>query len=123
MKYTRLYATPDGQTHLDDVERALEAASIYDWRPSAIPVEGGAFFVRRAGEHSRGWHSAPQRQFLVTLVGNVEFETSDGTLREFGPGSVVLVEDTTGVGHQTRFAGGQEHVTLFIPLAEGVLAE
>jgi uncharacterized protein YjlB len=32
-------------------------------------------------------------------VPSAAIQTSDGARREFGPGDVVLVEDTTGVGH------------------------
>jgi len=53
-----------------------------------------------------GWtgelHPAPARQFLALLSGAVEVETTDGAVRRFGPGDLVLLEDTAGWGHRTR---------------------
>jgi hypothetical protein len=48
------------------------------------------------------WHPTPYRQFFLSLVGEVEVRVSDGEARRFGPGSILLVEDTTGRGHTTR---------------------
>ena len=39
-------------------------------------------------------HNAPKRLLIVQLNGTIEVEVSDGD--RFGPGSAVLVEDTTG---------------------------
>jgi hypothetical protein len=36
------------------------------------------------------------------LSGTVEVTASDGQSRRFGPGSLVLLEDTRGQGHSTR---------------------
>ena len=123
MRYTRLYASPDGESHLEDVDRAIEAPSLDGWKPFALPVNRGAFFLRRAPGHARGWHTAPQRQFLAPITAEIEFETSDGSIRRFGAGTIILVEDTTGKGHQTRFLGNYDQLSLFVPLAEGALPD
>ena len=47
-------------------------------------------------------HPTPRRQYGVVLTGVAETATSDGEVRHFGPGSVVLLEDTEGRGHVTR---------------------
>jgi len=36
------------------------------------------------------------------LSGNIEIEVSDGEVRKFGTGSLILGEDTIGGGHITR---------------------
>jgi hypothetical protein len=54
------------------------------------------------------FYTAPTRQFAVALSGTVEYETSDGEIRRQAPGSVVLVEDTQGRGHITRFPEGEQ---------------
>jgi hypothetical protein len=51
------------------------------------------------------WHTTPKRWFVVTLAGAMEITTSDGEARCFGPGSLVLLDDTTGKGHNTRVVG------------------
>jgi len=48
---------------------------------------------------------APTRQFLAFLSGEVKMETTDGTVRRFGPGDLVLLEDTSDRGHVTRNVG------------------
>ncbi len=62
-------------------------------------------------------HTAPERQLAVSLNGWVEYEVTDGDVRRFNPGEVVLVEDTTGRGHITRFDDG-EQCFLHIPVPD-----
>lgn len=51
------------------------------------------------------WHPVPRKQFNLVLRGEVEVEVSDGEVRRFGPGSLILGEDTEGKGHLTRVVG------------------
>jgi quercetin dioxygenase-like cupin family protein len=46
-----------------------------------------------------------RRQLIVGVSGSVEITATDET-RTFGPGDVLLVEDTTGTGHSSRSASG-----------------
>ncbi len=52
----------------------------------------------------------------MNLIGSVEITVSDGNKRVFNPGSVVLLEDTTGPGHISRAVAGKERLSLFIKL-------
>jgi hypothetical protein len=67
-----------------------------------------------------GWigelHPAPTRQFLALLSGAVEMETTDGTVRRFGPGDLILLEDTSGRGHVTRNVGDGYAIFLVVPV-------
>ena len=47
-------------------------------------------------------HPSPRRQFMCTMTGSFEVTASDGSVREFGPGRLLLLEDTHGKGHSTR---------------------
>jgi hypothetical protein len=47
----------------------------------------------------------------------LEVEASDGEKRRFGPGTILLAEDVTGKGHTSRSLGGEERLSLFIPLS------
>jgi hypothetical protein len=49
------------------------------------------------------------------LKGTTEIEASDGEVRRFAPGEVLMVADTTGKGHRTRYRGPRE--ALHIPIA------
>jgi quercetin dioxygenase-like cupin family protein len=59
-------------------------------------------------------HPAPARQLMIGLRGTVEITAGHET-RRFGPGDVLLMEDTTGAGHQTQVAKGG--AVLFVQLA------
>ena len=73
------------------------------------PVKELQFAHVDAG-YTSDWHHAPRRQFVLVLSGEMEVTVADGETRSFGPGSVFLVEDTAGAGHQTRAAGAGECV-------------
>jgi hypothetical protein len=81
-----------------------------------IAAKGVMF--RQSGEYFINWHNAPRRQFVVNLAGTVEIVASDGEKRLLGPGSILLAEDLTGKGHTSRGLGGEERISLFIPLAD-----
>src|SRR5437763_10711912 len=89
------------------------------WQSGLLPIAQGAFFLASAAGHEVGWHNAPRRQLLLTLSGETEYQTSDGARRTLGPGSVLLVEDTTGRGHQTRCTA--DRLAALLPLADGAL--
>lgn len=109
MKYTRLYADPTGETHLEDVEVAFERV---EFAPPAPPLDLSEYhpstryaFCRFPAGWYGDWHPAPRRQVFFLLSGGMEVEVSDGEVRQIGPGSIVLVEDRTGKGHISRVIG------------------
>ena len=61
-------------------------------------------------------HPSPRRQLFATLAGDYEVTASDGTIRRFSAGSLLLLEDTTGKGHSTRILG--ETIVLAVALAD-----
>jgi quercetin dioxygenase-like cupin family protein len=64
------------------------------------------------------WHTAPRRQYVITLSGRGEVELVDGTKIPLGPGSIDLAEDLTGKGHITRVVGNEDRVTIAIPVSD-----
>ena len=46
----------------------------------------------------------------------MEVQVSDGEVRKFGPGSMVLHEDTTGKGHLSRVVGPTDALTVMVQL-------
>jgi mannose-6-phosphate isomerase-like protein (cupin superfamily) len=109
LQYHRIYADAQGESHFDTVrveQRLVNAA------PPAPPL-----YLSDTGPATRylfysfepGWygdlHPSPSRQFLALLSGTVEVETSDGTVKQFGPGDIILLEDTSGKGHRSRNTG------------------
>jgi len=113
---TRLYTGSDGQTHAEEIEATFTAG-----RPNEIfKMRGitGAELHRAAPGTVNDWHTAPRRQYVITLSGQGELEVSGGKKIPVGPGHIELVEDTTGKGHITRVTGTEDRVTLQLPLSD-----
>jgi hypothetical protein len=60
----------------------------------------------QAGPLELQWVNAPQRQCFLYLAGSVSMTAGDGEVRQFGPGDLLMVEDTTGQGHCTCIPDG-----------------
>jgi hypothetical protein len=123
MRYTRVFADIDGESHFEDVEVEMKAV---DFAPPAPPlnlsdfVEATQFaFLRAPAGWVGDWHPAPRRQMMIYLAGHVQGQTSAGGQRMFGPGSAVLVEDTTGKGHRSRVLGTDDVLMAVVQLSEG----
>jgi len=121
VQYTRVYTDPDGETHFEDVETAGETtqaseSDLVGTVSATFPVTG-VYFREVAEESSPVPHNAPYPLFIVGARGTFSIEVSDGEVRTFPPGSVVLVEDTAGKGHTTRRVGDEPRATLMAPLA------
>ena len=115
MRVTRLYTGADRQSHFEDIDIALEDRGIIGQLSALHPV-AGLIFRHTDGDYDYTWHNAPQRQYIVILEGGLDVEIGDGTRRVFGPGDIVLAEDTDGQGHISRAVDGQPRRSLFITL-------
>jgi hypothetical protein len=73
--------------------------------PPSIKSGGGRRFRCFPADYSSDWHTAPRRQYIFILGGQMEIGIGDGSTRRFGPGDVVLADDLTGQGHTTRSVG------------------
>src|SRR5438067_606450 len=113
--YLRTFNTPDGESHIEEVDMGLAATVNGEWRAPFQPVESMSFRRVKPGWYA-DWHVAPRRQYIVFLHGQAEIEMSDGDVRQFGPGSVLLAEDTEGKGHILRSVGADERLSITIPL-------
>ena len=114
MKIVRLYTGADNESHFEDIEVELNPHGHMEFPSFSRPM--ASCFVRAPPSHQSDYHPVPRRQYVITLAGQVEIETGDGTVRRFGPGDVMLAEDTTGRGHMTRVVGDQPRHYVFIPL-------
>jgi hypothetical protein len=74
------------------------------------------FFVGARNSPQRLPSGARRQYVIITLGGEVEIETGDGTVRRFGPGDVMLADDTSGRGHMTRVVGGRPRDCVMISL-------
>lgn len=106
----RLFTGPDGKTHVEEIE-------LKDY-PFKLKAAAGADIRSAPPGRVADWHTAPRRQYVITLSGRGEVELENGTKIALGPGSIDLAEDLTGKGHITRVIGNEPRVTLAIPVAE-----
>ena len=73
--------------------------------------------IRTSADYLSTFHAVATRRLIVMLSGRREYEVAEGKKFVAGAGSVVLVEDLTGTGHQTRGLG-DEAVNLLIPVSD-----
>src|ERR1700726_3098707 len=92
-----IYTGHDGQTHFEDLPLPAEES------PN-VALQAGANLVFRCfpADYWSDWHTAPRRQYIFILVGQMEIGIGDGTTRRFGPGDVVSL--TTSQARATRRA-------------------
>ena len=115
VKVTRIYTGADGQSHFEELDVPLGEGRV-GLVSALVPGAGTIFRVTRPGWSSE-FHNAPRRQFVVTLSGAAEIRCGDGTARRFGPGDIMLADDTTGQGHVTTELE-PERRSLFLPVAD-----
>ncbi len=116
MKIVRIYTGNDGESHFEEIE--MEFGPMGTTETTQLQAATGIAFRRAPVGHVQDWHIAPRSQYVVTLSGLGEIEVGDGTVRRFGPGDVMLAEDTTGRGHITRVVGTQPRLYATVPLRE-----
>jgi hypothetical protein len=112
---TRLFTGPDGQTHAEEIDAKFSPAGGND--VYKLMANAGAEIHRAPPGRVADWHTAPRRQYVVTISGHGEIELIGGKKVEVGPGSIELAEDLTGKGHITRTVGTEDRVTIQIPLS------
>lgn len=117
MKVVRVFTGDDGASHFEDVDVALPHHGI-GGDMSDLIRGSGVIFRQVEGSYDLDFHTAPRRQFVVNLVGEVDITVGDGTTRRLGSGEILLAEDTTGQGHKSQAVEGLPRQCLFIPIDE-----
>jgi hypothetical protein len=124
MRCLRIYATPDGESHFDEVDVPMTSALL---SPNGVPLGLSChypasqirFYHFPPGVRDAGWHTPPARVLAISLDGFVELETSDGEVRRLPAGGCLLSEDTHGKGHISRHPV-EGHNFILITLPEGL---
>jgi quercetin dioxygenase-like cupin family protein len=76
---------------------------VFDQRTDVVAVH-----FKESPPHSAfDWHEAPERQYVITLAGTLEFTTRDGEKCIIHPGEVSVATDTSGSGHKWRLVDDQ----------------
>jgi quercetin dioxygenase-like cupin family protein len=104
----RLYSGEDGESHMEELDLTSH--------PELTALHGakGVVFRSTPPGYFSDWHTAPRRQYIITLSGEAEIGLGDGTIHRLGPGDVNMAEDLTGHGHTTRVVGQVPRVTATI---------
>ena len=118
LTYVHVYADAAGASHFREEHFEFTRGRDNGSSIHVLEAKGGATLLRLKAGAFEDWHNAPRAWFLIVLQGESKVTTSDGQVRHFGPGSLVLLDDTTGNGHQTRAVGKIDHIAAVIPIAD-----
>jgi quercetin dioxygenase-like cupin family protein len=118
--YIRLFADDSGESHFHDVRTVLASVEFAPAIPNLFvssPFDSTtASFFGAPGGWEADWHTSSGRHLFAVLTGVWEVTASDGEVRTFAKGDVLLVEDTTGKGHASRVISQEESLALLVQL-------
>ncbi len=117
IKVTRIYTGDDGKTHAEELDVPPGPPRGATELSDPVPVTS-VQFRRTSPDYFIDWHTAPRRQYVITLAGESEVEIGDGAKIRLHPGHILLAEDVEGQGHISRAVGSRDRISLFLPLAE-----
>lgn len=121
MKLTSFQNQANGQSRFQEVNVPLTLERQDEFghtlKLSASYVSPAVQFVELPGGMDQDWHTAPARQLVVVLSGEIEVETGDGATRRWRAGEAFVPADVSGQGHRTRCIGGAVRL-LFAPLPD-----
>ena len=117
IRVTRIYTGDDGKTHAEELSVPLGAPRGATEMSEPVAVTN-VQFRRTSPDYFIDWHTAPRRQYVITLAGESEVEIGDGSTIRLHPGHILLAADTTGQGHISRAVGAADRISIFLPLAE-----
>ena len=100
-KITEMYATEDNSSHFRDIVLQTPVKHILGNYSNKISVSD-LMFRDSQPDSQFDWHTAPRKQYIIYLSGEVEVTVSDGERRVFRQGDVLLANDLFGHGHITK---------------------
>lgn len=115
MRITRLFTGPDDLSCFEDIGIPLESKGPLGLF-SDLTAAKAVFFREITPGYHYPWHNVLCREYVVTLSGRAEIEAGSGEKRRFTRGDVLLAEDTTGRGHQTRCTSKTPWRQIFVTL-------
>jgi quercetin dioxygenase-like cupin family protein len=114
----RLWTADDNESRFEGGWIDLEPGAHGDLLSSQMPVTTVSFQETASGG-TLAWHTAPTRQFVITLSGTLDFQTRAGKHFTLRPGIVLLAEDTAGGGHTWRLTDADPWRRIYVVLAPG----
>jgi quercetin dioxygenase-like cupin family protein len=109
----RIYADVEGNSHLEELPIATTVSGAVR-EAGKMPVTGISIREYQP-RYVNDWHTAPTRQFAITIVGELEVEVSGGVKRRVRTGELVFLEDAKGKGHITRMLDRATNLFITVP--------
>jgi hypothetical protein len=114
----RLWSGDDGQSHVQ--LGTISMSQPGEAGPSVLSDLVAAeliSFEETPTTSALEWHTAPHRQFVITVGGRLDFVTRDGEVFRLDPQTILLAEDTAGGGHRWSIVGTDPWQRVYVRLA------
>ena len=98
-----------------DVRSGIEPIEVFFDAEHADLVPVVAITLVRRHQGTRSQALSPQRDLVLCLSGTTRVVDGRGTVVDFGPGDILLRDDTTGEGHDEQYFGDVYHLVLHCP--------
>jgi quercetin dioxygenase-like cupin family protein len=118
IRCVRIWTGEDGNSSFEEGTLKLAPGARGDLLSGKVAAQSISFQETASGG-TFAWHTAPTRQFVITLAGNLDFETRHGEHFAIRPGDVLLAEDTAGSGHCWRLTDEQPWRRIYVVLDPG----
>ena len=111
IEYLRIFADEEGCSHFETQTVDLAARDYAPPAPSLntsvmASADNSVFLELPVGWYGN-WHPTPVRQWLIFMTGKCEFEAGDGEKVIRKAGDIIMLDDLTGNGHQTKVLGDE----------------
>jgi len=111
IEYLRIFTDEVGCSHFEIKTIDLEAKDYAPPAPSlntsSLKTADNLVFLELPAGWYGDWHPTPVRQWLILMTGVCELEAGDGEKVTRKAGDVVMLDDLTGKGHQTKVLGDE----------------
>lgn len=115
VKYLRTFDGDDGRSRTQPGQLPYRHAGPSGRVTDEIPISGFQF-VWASSNLDYSWHRAPQRQFVIPIIGGMDIENGHGERHLIRTGELYVGEDTSGRGHLMRALDGMERLSIFAHL-------
>jgi len=115
IRCVHLWTDKDGNSQYEEGVLDVGAGPHGDVATGKLPVKVASFEETAPGG-SLDWHTAPARQFVVTLSGTLQFRTRNGEEFILRPGEILFAEDTAGGGHSWKLIDRDPWRRLYVVL-------
>jgi len=111
---------PDNETHIKAIWLYNLPDGSCDFQVGTLPnrsvIETEGFFAQtHIDDYQKTAHPAPRKQYVVTLMGKLEFTVTNGSTFILEPGIILIAEDLHGHGHTWKLIKGTVWQRLYLP--------